>query len=243
MQSRVPNFLGTMQNLKHLDLSHANFKGGLFDNLGNLSLLESLYLSGNGLYVNNLKWLHGLSSLKILDLSNVDLSNCENDWFYDINIILHSLETLRLSGCRLDRLPKSPQPELNCDSLVNLDLSVNYFDSTILNWLFENCHHLQNLNLSRNYLHGLVPYSIERMASLVTLDISHNILIGSIPESIGSLVSLVTLNLSFNMFNGSIPSSLGQTNGQNSLKELCLSNNQLNGSLEKSIHQLSKFQT
>ncbi|KAK2384492.1 receptor protein EIX2 [Trifolium repens] len=241
MQSSVPTFLGTMQNLKHLDLSHANFKGSLIDNLGNLSLLESLDLSGNGFYVNSLKWLHGFSSLKILDLSGVDLSSCENDWFHDISIILHSLETLRLSGCQLHKFPTFPPPQVSFDSLVTLDLSVNYFNSTILDWLFENCHHLQNLNLSRNNFYGPIPYSIERMTTLVTLDLSHNILIGSIPESIDSLVSLVTLDLSYNKLNGLITPSLGQDHGQNSLKELRLSNNELNGLLERSIHQLSKL--
>jgi Leucine-rich repeat (LRR) protein len=217
MQSRIPSFLGTMQNLKHLDLSHANFKGSLIDNLGNLSLLESLDLSGNGFYDNSLKWLHGFSSLKILDLSGIDLSSCKNDWFHDISIILHSLETLRLSGCGLHRLPKSSRPELNCDSLVTLDLSINYFNSTIPDWLFENCHHLQYLSLSRNTLQGPIPCSIGRVTTLATLDLSHN------------------------MLDGSIPSTLGQVNGQNSLKVLRLSNNQLNGSLERNIHQLSKL--
>ncbi|CAJ2677194.1 unnamed protein product [Trifolium pratense] len=217
MQSTLPSFLGAMLNLKHLDLSHANFKGSLFDNLGNLSLLESLDLSGNGFYVNSLKWLHGLSSLKVLDLSGVDLSSCKNDWFHDISIRLHSLETLRLSGCRPHKLPKSPQPELNCDSLVTLDLSKNYFNSTIPDWLFENCYHLEYLNLSTNTLQGPIPYSIERLKTLATLDLSHNRLTGS------------------------ISSILGQFNGQNSLKVLRLSNNQLNGSLETSLHQLSKL--
>ncbi|CAJ2677196.1 unnamed protein product [Trifolium pratense] len=217
MQSRVPSFLGTMQSLKHLDLSHANFKGSLFDNLENLSLLESLDLSGNDFYVNSLKWLHGLSSLKVLDLSGVDLSSCKNDWFHDISIILHSLETLRLSGCRPHKLPRSPQPELNCDSLVTLDLSKNYFNSTFPDWLFENCYHLEYLNLSTNTLQGPIPYSIERLKNLATLDLSHNRL------------------------NGSISSILGQVNGQNSLKVLRLSNNQLNGSLETSLPQLSKL--
>ncbi|WJX53373.1 endo-1,4-beta-xylanase [Trifolium repens] len=237
MQSRIPSFLGTMQNLKHLDLSHANFKGRIFDNLGNLSLLESLDLSGNDFNVNNIKWLCGLSSLKTLDLSHVDLSNCQNDWFHDINIILHSLETLRLSGCRLHKLPIFPPPQVNFDSLVTLDLSVNYFNSTIPDWLFENCHHLQNLNLSKNDLHGPIPYSIERMTTLATLDLSHNRFNKSIPNFIGKLSRLVALDLSYNILTGSLPSIFGR----NSLKELRLSSNQLNGSLERSLHQLSKL--
>ncbi|XP_003629983.2 receptor-like protein EIX2 [Medicago truncatula] len=240
MQSRVPDFLGNMQNLKHLDLSHANFKGNLSDNLVNLSLLESLDLSGNAFYVNNLKWLQGLSSMKILDLSGVDLSSCENDWFHDIRAILHSLETLRLSGCQLHKLPTSPPPEVNFDSLVTLDLSINYFNSTP-DWLFEKCHHLQNLNLSLNNLQGLIPYSIVRLTTLEILDLSKNSLIGSIPNFFDWLVNLVALDLSYNMLSGSIPSTLGQDHGLNNLKELHLSINQLNGSLERSIHQLSSL--
>ena len=240
MQSRVPDFVGTMLNLKHLDLSHANFKGNLSNNLANLSILESLDLSGNAFYVNDLKWLQGLSSLKILDLSGVDLSSCENDWFHDIRVILHSLDTLRLSGCQLHKLPTSPPPEMNFDSLVILDLSGNYFNSTP-DWLFENCHHLQNLNLSNNNLQGLIPYSIERLTTLETLDLSKNSLIGSIPDSIDKLVCLIALDLSYNMLTGSIPSTLCQAHDQNSLEELRLSNNQLNGSLEISIQQLSNL--
>jgi len=241
MQSLVPDFLGTMQNLKHLDLSHAKFRGNLLDNLGNLSLLESLDLSGNSFYANNLKWLHRLSSLKILDLSGVGLSICENDWFHDISIILPSLEALRLSGCQLHKLPTSPPPEMNFDSLVTLDLSGNNFNSTIPAWFFENFHHLQNLNLSKNNLQGHIPHSIERLSTLETLDLSKNSLIGSIPNFFERLVNLVALDLSYNMLSGSIPSTLGQDHGLNSLKELRLSNNQLNGSLERSIHQLSNL--
>ncbi|RHN58975.1 putative leucine-rich repeat-containing, plant-type, leucine-rich repeat domain, L [Medicago truncatula] len=241
MQSTVPDFLSTTKNLKHLDLSHANFKGNLLDNLGNLSLLESLDLSDNSFYVNNLKWLHGLSSLKILDLSGVVLSRCQNDWFHDIRVILHSLDTLRLSGCQLHKLPTSPPPEMNFDSLVTLDLSGNNFNMTIPDWLFENCHHLQNLNLSNNNLQGQISYSIERVTTLAILDLSKNSLNGLIPNFFDKLVNLVALDLSYNMLSGSIPSTLGQDHGQNSLKELRLSINQLNGSLERSIYQLSNL--
>ncbi|XP_061365766.1 receptor-like protein EIX1 [Gastrolobium bilobum] len=223
MQSQVPSFLGTMKSLKHLDLSNANFKGPLPESLGNLSRLESLDLSRNdfSLEVNNLEWLHVLSSLKNLDLSGVDLSSSANDWFRDISM-LPSLVTLRLSGCQLRNLPQSP-PQVIFHSLVTLDLSFNYFNNTIPDWLFEKCHDLQHLNLGNNQLQGPIPDFIERLNSLVSLDLSHN------------------------EFIGSIPTTLGQAHGQNRvganprLKELHLSNNQLNGSLERSLGQLSKL--
>ncbi|KAJ1386134.1 Leucine-rich repeat [Sesbania bispinosa] len=223
MQSQVPAFLGNMKNLKHLDLSYANFKGNLPHNLGNLSQLESLDLSGsdNSLRVDNLKWLHGLPSLKNLDLSGVDLSSNGNDWFLDISM-LPSLVTLRLSSCQLYLLPPSP-PELNCDSLVTLDLSFNYFHNTIPYWLFENCHHLQHLNIRNNQLQGPIPDSIERLKSLVALDLSNNELTGSIPSTLGQI------------------DSQNRAGTNTYLKELRLSNNQLNGSLERSLAQLSKL--
>ncbi|XP_027348667.1 receptor-like protein EIX1 [Abrus precatorius] len=222
MQSKVPAFLGSMKNLKYLDLSNANFKGTLPDNLGNLSLLESLDLSGkdNTLRVDDLKWLKGFSSLKSLDLSDVDLSSSAYDWVFDISM-LPSLVTLRLSGCRLHNL--APSSLVNFDSLITLDLSLNDFNNSIPVWLFENCHNLQHLNLRNNYLQGPIPDSIERLMSLVALDLSKNELIGS------------------------IPSSLGRTHGPNRaktnprLKELRLSNNQLKGSLERSLSQLSEL--
>ncbi|CAI8618841.1 unnamed protein product [Vicia faba] len=79
------------------------------------------------------------------------------------------------------------------------------------------------------------------MTTLTTLDLSHNILIGSISPSIDGLESLVALDLSHNMLTGSIPSKLGRAHGQSSLKELRLSYNHLNDSLEKILPQLSKL--
>ena len=50
--------------------------------------MKSLDLSGNGyssLKAGNLNWVYGLSFLKVLDLSGVDLSNAK-DWLESINI-------------------------------------------------------------------------------------------------------------------------------------------------------------
>lgn len=74
----IPEFIGSLSNLKHLNLSNANFKGAVPDHLGNLSSLQSLDLSGNSLYLkaNNLHWLSGLSSLEVLDLGGCRSWQC-----------------------------------------------------------------------------------------------------------------------------------------------------------------------
>ena len=135
----IPEFIGSLQCIKYLNLSNATFRGPIPSSLGNLSHLEYLDLSGNGfsLRAKNLNWVYGLSLLKVLDLSGVDLSNAE-DWLDSINM-LSSLVELRLFYCKLHKLPQYLH-HVNFTSLKILDLSDNSFNSTIPDWLFEIGH-------------------------------------------------------------------------------------------------------
>ncbi|KAK2639551.1 hypothetical protein Ddye_027346 [Dipteronia dyeriana] len=54
---RIPKFLGSMGNLRYLNLSRAGFAGMISHQLGNLSNLECLDLGWNKLHVENLHWL------------------------------------------------------------------------------------------------------------------------------------------------------------------------------------------
>ncbi|KAJ6899056.1 receptor-like protein EIX2 [Populus alba x Populus x berolinensis] len=203
--AEIPAFLGSLKNLQYLNLSHASFNGQVSHHLGNLSNLQYLDLSWNyGLKVDKLQWASTLPSLKHLDLSGLKLTEAV-DWLESVNM-LPSLVELHLSSCSLPQIPLFLQT--NFTSLTVLDLSTNYFNSSIPQWLF-NFSRIQHLNLRENGFRGSmssdigpIPASIGRLSSLKRLDLSHNYLNGSVPESVGQLFNLELLNIHNNSLSG-----------------------------------------
>lgn len=109
--------------------------------------------------------------------------------------------------------------------------------------------HLRILNLSNNSLNGSLPFSLFNASELQFLDLSNNLISGELPEVIGGLKSLQLLNLSDNALAGKIPKNLttlvnltavslkinyfsgGLPSGFDSIRDLDLSSNLINGSL------------
>ncbi|WCJ29604.1 Receptor-like protein EIX2 [Euphorbia peplus] len=192
----IPKFIGSLQNLRYLNLSQAGFGEMIPPQLGNLTNLHYLNLHSSDMYdldLASLDWVSNLFSLEFLDMSGVDLSQ-SFDWLKVINS-LPSLLELRLSGCTLPNL----FPSLNSSSLSVLDLSDNSFRGQVPNG-FQNMtsSFLRELDLSGNYFNSSVPNWFYDLTHLQLLNLRGNLLQGQISNGIRNLTSLVTLDLSGN---------------------------------------------
>ncbi|XP_016649759.1 PREDICTED: LRR receptor-like serine/threonine-protein kinase GSO1 [Prunus mume] len=213
--SQFPYFIGSLTNLRYLDLSWTHFGGKFPSQVGNLTNLVYLDLRYNSFTnVENLDWLPRLSSLRYLDLSEANLSNVF-DWPEVVNK-LPELTNLTLKECDL------PSPILSTLSYINSSKSLASVD------LFYN-----RLNNSSIFV-WLSNYS----ASLVHLDLYGNLLAGSIPDVFGNMSSLAHLYLSNNQLEGSLPNLTNLS----SLEDLFLRNNQLSGVISGThLSKLSKL--
>ncbi|KAF6167610.1 hypothetical protein GIB67_031193 [Kingdonia uniflora] len=229
----VPSFLGSLHNLKYLNLSIAGFVGG-----------------------RSLRWASNLSSLQYLDMSQVDLRS-SSDWLQVLNT-LPSLLELNLSNCGLGKFHFLPN--VNFTALVSLDLSFNSY-SLMPNWLFNltrlvsldlrynnfhgplpnallNLNALELLDLSHNlFLNSTIPHWLYNFTSLVGLDLSYNDLSGTISSDVGNLTSLTNLHISNNKFEGGLPNTLANLC---SLQELDLSTNKLTGEISPLLGNSSR---
>jgi Leucine-rich repeat (LRR) protein len=160
----VPKFLGSLKNLRHLDLSSIPFNGTVPPQLGNLSRLEYLDLSGSAMYSTDISWLTHLPLVVYLDMSGMNLSSIAAGWSLVVNN-LPSLEYLGLASCSLSGANQFLEHQ-NLTKLHHLDLSYNYFGHPVASAWFWNVTSIKYIDISETSLHGPFPNALGNMTSL-----------------------------------------------------------------------------
>ncbi|KAF8030700.1 hypothetical protein BT93_D0014 [Corymbia citriodora subsp. variegata] len=235
----IPVFLGSMKQLRYLNLSFGNFYGAVPQQLGNLTELEVLDLrdhNGN-LFVNDIQWVSYLRSLNYLDMSGLNFTGY-GDLMQVINM-LPSLSHLGLSACGLGNFHLSSIFLANSTSLVHLqylDLSTNFLEGPIAKAMFHNMTSLQYLDLSRNSFNSSIPMWFDKLTSLVHLNLEGNLFLG-IEGGLFSFLKckkyLKSLRLCGNQIREEISTSQRNSSRftENNLESLVVCNNYLSGAL------------
>nr|XP_016442616.1 PREDICTED: LRR receptor-like serine/threonine-protein kinase GSO1 [Nicotiana tabacum] len=246
----TPSFLGSLENLQYLNLSHSSLIG-IPPSFGNLSSLRYLdlyaysypYDTVDSSWIKDLSWVSGLSSLSYLDLSFIDLSLATN-WLEDFNK-LPSLVTLRLQNSSLNYLPYS-FPNWNMTSLSHLSLSQNKFVNAVLPKWLSNATAIETLYVRYNDIEGSIS-NVEwgKLCNLRELYLMHNKLNGDISRVVEGLSScsnttIEVIRLGDNVLTGQLPNSLGYLK---KLRILTISINPISGTIPTSIEQLSRLES
>ncbi|XP_061347794.1 receptor-like protein EIX2, partial [Gastrolobium bilobum] len=236
------------QSLQYLNLHNNDFLNIQFDSqnchnlsveyCANSSVLEYLDLSSNeALAIDNLHWLSRISSLKMIDLSRINLHK-ETNWLQSVTTMLPLLSELYLRSCQLKNLSPSLQ-YANFTALEVLNLHSNEFDSELPKWLF-NLSGISEICLGSSVLRGQLPKALLNLRHLESLGLEKNHFNGPIPDWLGQFEHLQYLDLHKNKFSGSIPINLGNLS---SLVVLGVRSNHLTGVVsERNFAKLSKLE-
>ena len=227
----IPVELGSLPNLTHLDLRHNQLTGKIPSELGSLVNLRVLSLSANQLIGGIPKELENLSNLQSLELWGNQLDGGIPTELGNLS----NLQALLLSGNQLTG--KMPKELGTLSNLRSLWLGKNQLIGAIPTEL-GNLSNLEGLLLDRNQLTGGIPTELGNLSNLQSLWISENQLTGQIPADLSNLSNLESLYLSNNRLTGTLPAELGNLFN---LQSLHLSENQLTGRIPAELGNLSNL--
>ncbi|XP_019194740.1 PREDICTED: LRR receptor-like serine/threonine-protein kinase FLS2 [Ipomoea nil] len=238
--NRIPEFIGSFKRLRVLSLMEAKFTGTIPPQLGNLTNLRILNITGSHLKIKNLEWLSLLSSLRSIDFSYVHFDS--TGWPETSVSLSRFLEVLQFSNCGLSgALPFSLNSSSSSPFLSVVDLSENSLtsSSSVFHLLQNASKQLTIIDLSRNNFVGPIPDAFGHMIYLEHLDLFGNSFTNGIPQSFRNLTHLQILSLGYNQLNEPIAElfeKLSEGAAKKSLQTLDLSMNKLIGGLPTDIN-------
>ncbi|WKA06755.1 hypothetical protein VitviT2T_024640 [Vitis vinifera] len=198
----IPEFFGSLSTLRYLNLSSAGFGGVIPHQLGNSSKLHYLYIGNSNYYrkdslnAKDIEWISGLTFLKFLDMTNVNLSKASN-WL-QIPISLGRIPSSSYLNIRENFFN---QRQLQLDSSFSthkIDLASCLLGPQFPAWL-QTKKYLESLSLPYAGISSVIPAWFWT-GSYLSVDLSHNQIIGNIP----SLHSF-DIYLGSNNFTGPLP--------------------------------------
>ncbi|KAI8558071.1 hypothetical protein RHMOL_Rhmol04G0060000 [Rhododendron molle] len=210
--SQVPTGIGNLSRLRSLNLSNSFFSGQIPSEISSLSQLTFLDLSIH-VYPYSTKshlklekpslrdLVQNLTSLKVLDLSGVNLSSTVSSALSNMT----SLTSLSLINCLLHG--EFPMAIFHLPNLQMLRLPLN---ENLFGYLpeFSRGSQLEELTVGWTSFSGMLPISIGNLEPLKLLELQYTNLYGMLPPSVGNLAQLTYLEVSRNNFWGKIPSSI-----------------------------------
>lgn len=221
----IPSFLGNISTLIQLNLSYNPFTPSRIPpELGNLSNLEILWLTGCNLVGQIPDTLGNLKRLKDLDLAMNDLDGPIPGSITGLTSVFQiELYNNSLSG-------ELPRGMSNLTALRLFDASMNELEGRIPDELCQ--LPLQSLNLYENKLVGNLPESIGKSPNLYELRLFGNRLTGELPRDLGKKSPLLWVDVSNNLFSGEMPPYLC---GMGVLEEILMIYNSLSGNIPYSL--------
>lgn len=219
LTGKLSGSIGSLDQLKTLNVSHNFLRGSIPTSLLNLPNLEVLDLKNND-FSGLLPMSMNLPSIQVFNISEnsfqglVPAGICNNSpRIRDINIAVN---------CFNGSIPL----ELgNCSLLEHLGLASNSLSGTIPQDFFR-LPNLSLLTLQDNRLSGQFSNNIGNLSNLVRLDISSNRFLGSLPDVFHRFRKLEYFSAHSNNFTGKIPLSLSNSH---TIVSLSLRNNSLDG--------------
>mmetsp|Transcript_8719 Transcript_8719/g.13447 ORF Transcript_8719/g.13447 Transcript_8719/m.13447 type:complete len:1175 (-) Transcript_8719:1036-4560(-) len=234
LSQSIPKEIGSLSQLKILDLSQNSITGGLPESLGLATNLLSLDISNNHLLSTIPITIGKLSSLTSINLAH-------NGLIGSIPSEVGSLVKLSKMDCQHNRLSYELPTEVSkLTSLQELYLQNNDILGPLPSevGLLTN---LRRLDTSKNHIFGGIPvdwYRKGALASLESLDLSNNLLTGALHDELRSIddfgsswQKLTSLRINGNYLRKTLPPLSGGLYSLPFLKELDISFNFLTGTL------------